>query len=1590
MSLEGSIWKITGMQRDIAVSSFNTEYAYENMNLRLTAIDNSSTLAMMNERGTKQATIVLTANNTTKEVDSLPGIPIGTAVIDKYVVIFTTNNNGTDNIYRIWFDDNQLYGILLYSGDLGFSSNYPLETLSQYENDKIQKVYWTDSINQPRVINITASDTVREKWNKYSFDFVSKINLFNTKVDITKNYNGSGEFAPGVIQYCFTYYNKYMQETNIFYTSPLYYITQYERGGTADEKCANSFTITISNYDTNFDYIRIYSIQRTAFNGDPIVKQVTDIAITSDGRDLIYSDLGINGSDKDPTELLYVGGETVTAETFTAKDNTLFLGNYTLTRNYIDSVVKSAFKGEDFITFDAKDISSTGPRIEDIFGQYTYYFQLDNNSEKVTTLKAREYYRFGIQFQHFTGKWSEPVFIADKQVTETPFISDTIKGTSGEVKYYGTKAVLKLKEIASTALETLAKNGYRRARAVIVYPSIYERECICQGVLNPTIYTVEDRASNTPFAQASYIFRPNAPYTISDLLESQVLADSSSTLSVKAYENPTKLSAESPYGVMNLKSSITKTTTDLGDISIKPIENAGAWAEFRHNRPVEGNSAMNGEVENIFQPFPAPVVEKGEDNARIFIGNNKNSIYIDQSIVTLNSPDFIFTDALENIDLTNTKLRIVGYIPLTGSSSSVEITTKTPQRTDSVDGHVITSIGFYDIPCGTTTNISHLGWKIMLGVPCWFDSCKYTEHKGIFIQLPYVVFPWHRTGSLNNQGTLSGSSDIIQAQLDTQKRCYSRYSALPIYFDKTLNWDNVAKMDIKVWPTNNPTLIRLKDYNLKKSYNYYGNIDKILVRPNAYVDTIFYSDYITANVGNNKVSENCEYKVYTGYPVIKNNVLVSIYGNLLGSKNSMNLGYPVCVATWAYGRSLTGEPLIVTYYDDPSENSKKINPQTAITRDFNNFYTMPGNALENWDIKDHTEESDRCLFNPVSMKYKSTAHAVIVMPVFNNETNDYNYTNTLPQFPSALSTSNYLIREKIVSGYPFWDSDAYYVSTSASTNAVLSNVFDIENPRPAKKESGIATSYPTYGYLWLGEIYRDVDKTSLFGGTSEEAMEHNEWLPCGEPVDFADNSGNLLDITDITIEWTEGDTYLQRFDCLKTYPYTTADTNQITEILSFMCETRCNIDGRTDRNRGQLKNFALSPTNFNLFNEAYNQPNNFFTYRTINQNLLSLDNFETQITWTKTKTLGSLVDIWTNITLASVLDLDGERGKIRALRNVNNNIIAFQDTGISQILFNQQTQITTNEGLPLELANSSKVTGKQYLADNVGCTNKWTIVGTTKGLYFIDDIHKDLCLFGDNLQKVSNLTGFDSFFNKELVGIRKWDPINFNNFTTFYDSINSYSYFTNDKWCLAFNENTNKFESFYSYEHIPYLAMLEDHGIFLKTDGNNTYPWLYREGEYNMFFGEYKPFYTTIIANENPLADKVFTNFEFRSDSWSADNLLLDTTFDTLDAWNEYQIGHKDLVFNRNTPSPLHKKFRVWRADVPRVNYGDFSIMLKKHNVTVAELPQVVDFTKLSDIPNFKRSRDRLRNAWSYFKLSMTKENTNKTLLHNMIVKYLR
>lgn len=525
------------------------------------------------------------------------------------------------------------------------------------------------------------------------------------------------------------------------------------------------------------------------------------------------------------------------------------------------------------------------------------------------------------------------------------------------------------------------------------------------------------------------------------------------------------------------------------------------------------------------------------------------------------------------------------------------------------------------------------------------------------------------------------------------------------------------------------------------------------------------------------------------------------------------------------------------------------------------------------------------------------------------------------------------------------------------------------------KQGSVSAPSDKYATLFLAELRRKTEPDNMFGGDTEEALRSNIWIPSGKSTPLlVDQNGDGLATT---VEWLWGDTYYQRYDCLKTYPFTQEDENSIVEIASFMCETRVNIDGRYDRNRGQISNLNMSPQNFNLLNMVYSQRDNFFSYRVFDQDYYKQQAFRNQITWSLEKQSGASIDLWTNITLANTLDVNGENGKITSIESWNEYLLCFQEKTLSQIMFNSRVQIPTTDGVPIEIANSAKVEGARTLSETIGCHNKWSIATSPHGLYFIDANTNDLYLFNGQLNNISQDRGM-SWWVAQSVPSTVWSPIgdtNQNGLRAFCDyrygdiymspgSYNDYEKEAPDALC--YSEKLGQFTSLMSYGGVQAMFNFDNGFFSLKHDsGGNTLLYENNVGDYNNFYGTTKGWSFSFISNQDPTFTKIFDTIDLRTDhywTYGTTRLLNTCPVSYIQADNEYQHSGTVPVDSRN----MRKKFRIWRGLLPR-NEG---------------------------------TRQRMRNPWTMITLGwepvkvtpgtavISGTNNKKAVVHDVTVKY--
>lgn len=1820
MEAQEVILQNKGMYQDSSISKASKEFAFENYGIRITGELDNTLLSVTNEKGPSL-------------IESITGTYLGHCVLGKYLIIFTTSDN-KDYIYKYSIDK----GIsTLYSGDLNFDSEHPIESFGWYESEDVQKVYWIDGKNFPRFINIVGKIKSNDD---YQFDFSTHINKL-PKVDIEKDYTQSGMFGQGTIQYFITYYNKYGAETPIIWQSSIQYLSLPERGAKPDENVNCAFNISIKDVDTTFDYIRIYSAQRTDNNSPALVKLVTDIKIPSkeyienfedwkeitkpDGSKekvksnvfrLYYTDMGTTGEVIDSNILYYIGGISVVPSTMTQKDGTLFLGDLDISKTQVSQDLKDYFKlriknldSQDSselreatdVTFSIKRIEKAEPK-----GFYAHIQQINHSQYNIATFKCGEIYRFAIQFMTLTGEWTTPIWIGDKKCDIRPY------GGKEDTYYTVANAIFTWPEDLTPHI----KDKYISYRLLMAETNIGTRSILAQGVVNPTMFNYYERFNNTPNSMAAWNFRlRNSNMSSAHLqsigsqysetaelqgLKQELLplfdieeadlttykyynlifgVDSGTEMVYKlilfnvpddqvaayakgeyqipkdqykeiinsrqdkiswnrvvnavyddltnACENFTKGSATPIKGVPITKSQMPskKEIKDIlyerfsgviwASIASALIAAAGialsivSWGTASGAAAAGAVTAVNA-IWGVINTMGASIVAvtagaavtilgsagittailknkaasktiktmakkgwiyygtigasnenedpqkilkkqfEGISNFKKFDGSNNGSFwmtggrlsfkktdeiiadsrkeqyYIDNSIVTLNSPDLEYNqDVIDNNQSLG--FRIVGIIPVESVATDYSIETETPGFEKFSE--VINYNKSFDRQL-----FSNDTEGLLNGYLYQDTNFKTTDSiNEIFRQksvVPYKVFLWNRETSLSIGGNHDAKFksdngedlDILPSKLSRKVFANLRYSYQTKYVAGNTFWEPAFNIKtIKVFNSDSIIAIPVSDNDYDNDY-YYGNYDSVVTFTNKY-EILTQDNYEEEEktIGGWEVPEEYKYRVNKPFgkgPILKfNEDGTPIYDSNSNDKlmvlDLVRIKYKSTPhAVIAFKSKGFEQPILPRLYGENSysindyyskyDNNKVYNEingniepsggvidlcglidvnvtgKSIVTLDFTKYTPEQCGYIVNEGKEEFQLNETKQAYNDVIEKFQRTAllfnesvetvyqrilnNVILLIRVKYNDlqgniktslvnVTDFLFTGTNITFKVINLPNDTVFRAVRAIGNEAKHSQGFdYLYKYIYTN---NNVL-VYNGHLNYREDRMILFKPQYPYLYIGEIYKPIIQyKTLYGGYTESAIENIKWQICS-------SNTNVKQSIDIT--W--GDTYYQRWDCLKTYPFTEEDTNGIVDILSFMVETHINLDGRSDTNRG-IDNFLNArPTNWNLINTAYTQANNILEYNILDTKF-DLSKFKNQVTWSLTKLDTADIDTWTNINLANILSLDGTKGALIKLITVNDSVIALQEKAISTINFNNRTQLSTEQGTPVEVANSGKVDGYTVISDNIGCVNKWSICQASSGIYFMDDLNKSFMSFSKNgIENIGIKYGMSKFFKDNSL-IKSWIPGN-DAIRVSYDALTQDIYINSNKYSLLFNEKLGSFTSFMPYEGFADMLNLDGYSFAIRPNNDKTSLFKMFQLPYNMNADkEITPYHITYRVNPEPFVDKVFTNIEYVADEYlestevDKPEILSQTNpFNELKVWNEYQFGSCTLN-EKVMPSDLKKKFRIWRANIPRDKKSKYGL-------------------------------DRIRNPWCYISLINKPNNTNKMVFHQIAVKYFK
>lgn len=556
----------SGANQDISKSKHSNEFYYDGQHIRIIATDGQTTGNVTNEKGNilkidfpnisidtvnkniKYGSETLKYNN--KEINSqIANGELNRSINDFKIIANSVTRNSiilftkSERANCIWeveniLEENGNYNLkLLYLRNLNFSINNPIQTIFNFENENIQKVYWVDGKNQLRFINIKHEQI---KGNSSIIDipltnlnFVGNIDFSQPKVT---EVIGGGIHTAGMIQYSYNLYNLNGSQSKISPLSrliPLDKIGSNAGGGEINEIVGSTPRIQIDNIDPNYTHIKIYAIKYTSYGQIPSISLINESEL--DSRNFSYYDSGSVIENISLSEFLFLGSDPSVPKHIESKDNRLFLSNIK-TKNFIipdelDTRAYSFIKNSSAnsllseVTYVNQKGEASGPitnLISDydqipldhpaINADYTNRIYLRNsnklggegkyikyelieadrdlNDKSQKVFKDEEIYRLGIKFYNRLGQVSSPKWISD-------FKTPSINLKNGN-KYYKLKVTLKPEFFVWLNSYNFESKDDKPIGFKILRASREDKDktILCQGVLNSMMYQVKGEESN--------------------------------------------------------------------------------------------------------------------------------------------------------------------------------------------------------------------------------------------------------------------------------------------------------------------------------------------------------------------------------------------------------------------------------------------------------------------------------------------------------------------------------------------------------------------------------------------------------------------------------------------------------------------------------------------------------------------------------------------------------------------------------------------------------------------------------------------------------------------------------------------------------------------------------------------------------------------------------------------------------------------------------------------------------------------------------------------------------------------------------------
>ena len=279
---------------------------------------------------------------------------VGLTSFSDYLCALGHSSNDKDGIFKLEFDTtgSMTKQTPLILGDLGFSDTTSIRLEKIEENDKFQRIYFTDGVNPVRGLNILGDSFYYAGLSEEGLNLVINAAL---RTPVVSSVSDGGNLRCGSYSYCYrlmTADGKFSSISPISNPTPVYKSSKTKAnssmvlGGRLNESSGKFIQITVSNIDQTYDRIQLIALQYVSEQGAIIPTVITDTKI----YDAVIS-LAHTGNEI--TEQLTLHEILVNRNTWDSckdlaiKDNRLFASNLSNTSTELN-IDKNTFRVQSY------------------------------------------------------------------------------------------------------------------------------------------------------------------------------------------------------------------------------------------------------------------------------------------------------------------------------------------------------------------------------------------------------------------------------------------------------------------------------------------------------------------------------------------------------------------------------------------------------------------------------------------------------------------------------------------------------------------------------------------------------------------------------------------------------------------------------------------------------------------------------------------------------------------------------------------------------------------------------------------------------------------------------------------------------------------------------------------------------------------------------------------------------------------------------------------------------------------------------------------------------------------------------------------